>query len=256
MKYDLGIIGVGEFCLYLVEGLRKRNPNIDILLSPRGKEQTKILAKRYGFRIANSNNDVVAAVPVILLATRPAQVEAALHGVQFNQNQLVISVAAGISHDRLSHLVKPAKCVLCMPTNSAMIGVSPVPMYPANKKAQKLLESFGPVFVMADEQQYEASAVLGAYYGWMLALQAESMSWLSRHNVDSVMARNMIDSLICATSEIDQYRANLTTQQLSNELRLPGGITEHGLKLFEESGAIKDWSRVMDEILARLSNPY
>jgi pyrroline-5-carboxylate reductase len=90
----------------------------------------------------------------------------------------------------------------------------------------------------------------------MLALQAESMDWLSRHNVDPDQARNIIDSVLRATSEIDQYRKQLTTRQLSDELRLPGGITEFGLKMFEESGSIKDWSKVMDAVLARLSKSY
>ena len=256
MKYDMGIIGVGEFCLYLVDGFKKRDPEINILLSPRGEKQTKDLAKRYGFRIGENNAAVAAAVPVILLATRPAQVEEALNGIDFNQDQLVISVATGITHEHLNTLVAPAHSVLCMPTNSAMIGVSPVPMYPANDQARRLLKSLGPVFTFSDEKQYEACAVLGAYYGWMLALQAESMDWLSRHNVDPDQARNIIDSVLRATSEIDQYRKQLTTRQLSDELRLPGGVTEFGLKMFEESGSIKDWSKVMDAVLARLSKSY
>ena len=256
MNYPLGIIGVGDFCIYLVEGIMKRYPDMQILLSPRGRRQSERIHTQFGHRIANDNAEVAGQSDMILLATRPAQVEEALVGIRFRSSQTVISVAAGVSVVKLQDLVSPANVVLCMPTNSAMIGVSPVPMFPDDSQARPILESFGPVYVLPDEQQFNCCSVLGAYYGWVLALQAESGEWLQQQGISESTARGLISSMFRATASIDQHRTDVSTRALSDELRLPGGLTEHGLNFFDDSGAIRFWSDVMQSVLERLSKPY
>ncbi|MFT5114741.1 MAG: pyrroline-5-carboxylate reductase [Parasphingorhabdus sp.] len=256
MNYQLGIIGVGEFCIHLVNGIMRSHPKLKILLSPRGKMPAEHLSERYGHDIASTNAEVAENAQTILLAPRPAQVEEALNEITFTEDQLVISVAAGVNLETLNNLVSPATAVLCMPTNSAMIGQSPVPAFPANENAMKWMECFGPVVILDNEQQFEACSVLGAYYGWVLALQAESVKWLEDNKVPATQARDLIDHMFKATASIDQHRRDRSTLELSDELRLPGGLTEHGLNMFEANNAIKAWSEVMSSVQSRLSKPY
>lgn len=256
MQYQLGIIGTGEFAGYLLHGFMRRNPRLTAILSPRGRTQAGELARRYGHRIARDNAEVAQSAETILAATRPAQLSEALAGLPWRRDQLVISVAAGVRHAELRALVDPADAVLCMPTNSAMFGASVVPLFPGNPRAVEFLSALGEPFVMPDEHAFESSAVLGAMYGWLLELMATGIDWLEVHDVPPDAARGLMSRLFASVGEVGANRGERTVEQLVDELRLPGGITEHGLIEFERRGSMDDWQAVMTEILERLHHRY
>ena len=256
MKHTLGVIGTGAFATYLVHGFMRADTNCRVILSPRTRRHAEELAKQYGHTIARDNREVVETSDMVLAATRPAQMLAALDGLPWRKEQIVISVAAGIKHQELKQVVEPAEAVLCMPTNSAMFGMSILPIYPANPAAEQLLSALGTPVPIEDESAFESAAVLGACYGWILALNSTITQWLEEQGVDDTDARYLSAVLFESVGKTSLARQNSSTTDLVNELRLPGGITEHGLDLFESAEHFDKWRQVLDSVLARLSKRY
>ena len=256
MNETLGIIGVGKFASYLVEGFLRGDPTLSIILSPRNKEYAHKLSRRFDLKIATNNSEVVASADFIILATRPIHVFESIENLSWRSEQIVISVAAGITRRELLEYVSPAEVVLSMPTNSGMIGSAAIPTHPYNSKANQLLSTLGETFTIEDEQVFGACATLGAYYGWLLALMEESTRWLEERGTGPVLARRMVSQVFRSVANIVEYRDRDSLSFLVDELRTPGGLTEHGLDLFEESRAIKEWSTVLDTIHNRLSKRY
>ena len=256
MKYDLGVIGTGEFAVHLVNGFMFNNPDLTAILSPRNEHCAARLANQYGHKIAADNQEVVSSCKFVLLAMLPSQLINALKELVWNEDQVIISVVTGISIEELNNIVAPAQSVICMPTNSAMIGKSILPVYPHHVEAEKFLSALGKPVALPDEKAFESCAVLGATYGWLLALKAETTQWLCENNVPEQEARELMAELFISIGEISKHRKEVSITTLANELRLPGGITEHGLVLFEENGALEKWQTVMGAILDRLSVRY
>ena len=256
MSETLGVIGVGRFASYLVEGFLRGDPAQSIILSPRNKEHTRKLRQRFGLTVAADNSEVVANANIVLLATRPIQIFESIKELPWRKEQIAISVAAGVPRPELLEYVSPAEVVLSMPTNSGMIGSAAIPMYPYNSRANQLLSTLGQTFIIEDEEAYGACATLGAYYGWLLALTEESACWLEEKGANTALARRMVSQVFRSVANIVEHRDQESLRFLVDELRTPGGLTEHGLELFEETKAIKEWSNVLDTIFSRLSRRY
>ncbi|MDJ0958222.1 MAG: NAD(P)-binding domain-containing protein [Arenicellales bacterium] len=256
MSETLGVIGVGSFASYLVEGLLRSDPTQQIILSPRNREHTRKLHHRFGLTIAANNSEVVAGADIVILATRPIHIFESIENLPWRKEQIAISVAAGVTRSELLEYVSPAEVVLSMPTNSGMIGSAAIPMYPYNSNAEQLLSRLGKTFIIEDEDVYRACTTLGAYFGWLLALTEESARWLEEKGTNTALARRMVSQAFRSVANIVEHRDQENLRLLVDELRTPGGLTEHGLDLFEETKAIKEWSNVLDTIYNRLSRRY
>ena len=73
MTSKLGFIGAGHLASYTIAGLRRAGDQRDIILSPRNAEKAQQLSSQYDCRVAASNQAVVDAADIVILAVRPPQ---------------------------------------------------------------------------------------------------------------------------------------------------------------------------------------
>ena len=104
----VGFIGVGHLATYLVEGLRKANPDLTILLSKFKGDFTASLAKRFAATAVEDNQAVVDGADLVVVSTRPDNMVSACERVSFRPEHTVVSTAAGISLATLEPAVAPA----------------------------------------------------------------------------------------------------------------------------------------------------
>lgn len=256
MKETVGVIGVGGFATHLIEGLMRSDPSLQMVLSPRNRDRAQLLSERFGLPVMQTNDEVVSASDLVLLCTRPMHVFDSVADLPWREEQIIVSVAAGITRAELDPYVAPAEVVLSMPTNSGMIGAAAIPMHPQNSKAQQLLSKLGDIMVIDDEKVFAAASTLGAYFGWLLALMQESTAWLERNGADPAQARQLMVKVFRSVADVVSHRDQHSLEFMVDELRIPGGLTEHGLKLFTESGAMEEWSKILDATHDRLTQRY
>ncbi|HET7900908.1 MAG TPA: NAD(P)-binding domain-containing protein, partial [Candidatus Nanopelagicales bacterium] len=94
----LGVVGVGTIAALLVEAI-VTGPHADaveVVLSPRSAHRAADLAGRFDrVRVAASNQDVLDASDVVLLAVLPPQVAEVCADLSFREDHVVAGLAAG-----------------------------------------------------------------------------------------------------------------------------------------------------------------
>ncbi|MEZ6185081.1 MAG: pyrroline-5-carboxylate reductase [Planctomycetota bacterium] len=119
----LGVVGVGTLGEALVRGFRARWPELPIAGSVR---QQASLARRAGCG-AELSRDAAAAVrgcDVVILAVKPQVMPQVLRLVRpaLEPGALVISVAAGVTTDRIEAELGPVPVVRVMPNTPCLLG--------------------------------------------------------------------------------------------------------------------------------------
>jgi pyrroline-5-carboxylate reductase len=249
---SVGIIGVGHLAGYLVEGLKRTNPSLDILLSQYLGEQTERLVSQFGATPAADNQTVADGADLVLVTTRPGDIVDACRGVSFRSNHTVVSTAAGISLEMLKPAASPATVIRAMPITCAAINRSPTLLFPENPQARALFELLGSVHTLTDEDAFTPASVIAAYYGWVYALLDETVAWTADAGVPPQTARALVLETTRGAAEMGLAHPERELSELLDSLATPGGITRDGLKILEERKSLTAWTEALDAVLDRL----
>jgi pyrroline-5-carboxylate reductase len=249
---EVGIIGVGHLAGYLVEGLKRANPSLDILLSQYLGEQTERLVSQFGATPAADNQSVADGADLVLVTTRPGDIVDACRAVSFRSDHTVVSTAAGVSLEMLIPAVSPATVVRAMPITCAAINRSPTLLYPENPQARALFELLGSVHALTDEAEFTPASVIAAYYGWVYALLDETVAWTAAAGVPQQTARALVLETTRGAAEMGLAHPEQELSALLDSLATPGGITRDGLKILEERKSLAAWTEALNAVLDRL----
>lgn len=252
MSERVGIIGTGHLAGYLVEGLRRAKPELEIVLSPRNAAKAAELALRFGVRVARSNQDVADEAETILLTTRPAQAVAALDDMTLRRGQLVLSAAVSVELSALGPAAAPAVVVRALPLSCAAINRSPTLLYPDNKRARTLLELVGHVHTLPSEEAFVRASAISALYGWVYALLDEAVRWTEEGGVPRDVGRSIVLETAGGAASLGLAQPEQELSSLLDALATPGGITRQGLAIVRDKGGLSAWIDALDAVYARL----
>lgn len=250
----IGILGVGHLGKILAEALlRAGHPPQDLLLAPRGKSRT--LAEAHGMVLAESSADLVARADLVLLAVRPRDAVAAVEGLPWRAGQMLVSACAGVPLAVLRALLPPGVALhRIMPLTAASLGASPTTLFPPDAGLERLLAAFGPVIVLGSEAQFETATVSAAVYGWVQRLVQLTADWSEARGMAPEAARQLVAlTTVAAGRNIADNPQPMP--QLMAALVTPGGITERGLEVLEQGGALQSWLAACQAVQARLEAP-
>jgi pyrroline-5-carboxylate reductase len=248
----IGIIGVGHLAGYLVEGLRRASPGIEIVLSPRNAERSAQLATQQGVRVAADNQAVVDSVRLVLLTTRPSDAVSACSALSFLPGKTVVSTVAGQSLATLQPAVEPATLVRAMPISCAALNQSPTLLYPDNPIASALFGLLGHVLVLPDEARFAPASVISAFYGWVYALLGETIAWTVQSGVPARTARSLVLETVGGAVSMALSQPDRDLAAMLGTLATPGGITEHGLDVLRQEHGVSAWIAALDAVLSRV----
>jgi pyrroline-5-carboxylate reductase len=243
-----GVLGVGHLASAIIAGLLRSglSPN-SFLLSPRGR--ANLLSARDGIPIAGDNRDLVTRSDFVLVSVRPADAPAAVVGLPWRADQVVISVCAGVPRSQLQ--TSPAHTVRAMPFTAAEIGASPTVYFPDSADVRAILERIGPAMPLMDEADFEVATVCAAVYGWAQELIRSTANWSVEKGVSRQVARQLAALTFVAAGRLIAEKPE-SMDQLLAELVTPGGITELGLKTLAAGEHSATWRRACEAVLNRL----
>ena len=248
----VAILGVGHLAGYLVQGLARANPRLQVVLSPRNVDRSAALADRYGAIVAGDNQEASEAAEVVLVATRPEDVAKLCRAVDFRAGQTVVSTAVGVPLSALVPAVAPAKAVRVMPLTCSAIRLSPTLLFPDDPLARELFELLGTVHAVEDEAQFTPASVIAAYYGWIFALMDEAVAWCATAGVPVTTARELVLETTRGAAEMALEHPERKLSDLLDSLATPGGVTRQGLETLARRGSLNAWVEAMEEVLQRL----
>ncbi len=126
-KYQVGVIGIGNMGSALVRGWieTKTVDNEKIVIYDISEDLLNQRAEEFNVSKANDNKSLVQSAKYILIAVKPQVIEKVLGdiGSLFTEDQLVISIAAGVTIEKIKRFMeKPIAIIRVMPNTPALVG--------------------------------------------------------------------------------------------------------------------------------------
>lgn len=126
----VGFIGIGNMANAIIKGMieKKYMNSEEIYISSRTKEKLTDFASETKTTICSSNEELIASVDIVVLAVKPnvlAEILPDLSSAIKKYQPLLVSIAAGTSLKKLSHLIginSTNPIIRVMPNLNSVIG--------------------------------------------------------------------------------------------------------------------------------------
>ena len=245
----IGIIGAGHLAGFLADGLRQAGWGGRFVIPHRASAAA--FAARHDADIAPTAQEVIDGAEMVVVAVRPAQIDAALAGLVWPAGRILLSAMAGVKIARLQILAPGAEVVRAMPISAATVGASPTPVFPRHAAVEALLSLLGPVIPMRDEAALEAASTNAAVYGWFFRLIDRLVAANRDAGLDEDAARQIAIGTMIAAGRVALERDE-SAEAILETLATPGGITAQGLAVLDEADAFAPWEEAFRAVSKRL----
>ena len=241
MNLKIGFIGAGNMATAIFESLVKtegQSPE-SIYLYDIDLNKTAQLADAYNANVASSITNIALHCDVIVLAVKPYVLETVFNELsEVLSNQMIFSIAVGITLDKLEFLAKKdVTIVRTMPNIGAMIGKS-ITSYCVNKEISDreseiihtFLTSFGKAIQIKEEKFDEFTALCGSSPAFYLEIMDAMIQFGIASEFSYEDAVKMVAESMIASARLLQ-ESSLKAKELINKIATKGGTTEAGLNV-------------------------
>jgi pyrroline-5-carboxylate reductase len=255
----VGFLGAGNMGEVLIRGMIQSGKvkKTDIIASDVNQERLSYLSETYGIRTTASNVEVAEKASIVIIAVKPQNIDALLDELSHSshENHLFISIAAGITTDRLAAKMHHKSGIIrVMPNAPASVLAGIAAIFPGRnvapadlQRAVSIFECVGRSVVIRNENLMDVVTGLSGSGPAFVFLMIES---LSDAGVQLGISRKE-SSLLAAQTVYGAAKMLLETGRHPSELKdivaTPGGTTFAGLKMLEK-GNFR--STVMDAVEA------
>ncbi|MBN1795771.1 MAG: pyrroline-5-carboxylate reductase [Sedimentisphaerales bacterium] len=242
----LGFIGGGNMAATLIKDIIKSKiyPPENILVSDIKPDRLKFLSNQYHVRTLSDNAELARQVDVLVLSVIPQVMNDVLEGIKgsVSSDLLVISIAAGITTEKITNALGNIAVIRVMSNTPAMISEGASAIFtndrakPMLRKAESIFSAAGEVIFVDDENLIDAvTAVSGSGPAYFFLLMEE----MSKTAVELGLSNEDAKKLIWQTAKGTSLLASQSDESLT-ELRervtSPNGTTAAAIKVFKELG--------------------
>lgn len=258
----IAFIGGGNMAQAIVLGLLKQGyPATQIIVNDPNEEKRAFFAE-LGVQTAENNVESAKRAEVVLLAVKPqvmAEVCAPLSAVNF-EAKLLISIAAGISTDRLQALIPSAKSIVrVMPNTPALVGEGMAGLFASKNTpesdrtfARDLLQAVGKAVWVSDENQMHAvTAASGSSPAYFFLMLEAMQQALIAMNVEAEAARQLVQQSMLGAAKMVIENPHISLATLRENVTSKGGTTAAALKVFNEQDFHLMVAQAMQACVAR-----
>lgn len=225
----------------LTDGIAKA---ADIMVSDISPERREKLNQEYGVHTTLQNREAVESADIIVLAVKPQDMVSLLPGLRpLKEQQLVISIAAGITLDTLGKGLEHHLLIRAMPNMPAQISEG-VTVWTATaqvsdeqkEEAARVLAATGSQIYVAGEKYIDmATALSGSGPAYVFLI----MEALADAGVHIGLPRSVAEKLVTETVIGSGLSVKITGKhpaELRNMVTSPAGTTSEALMQLEAGG--------------------
>lgn len=244
---NIAFLGAGNMAEALIAGLVKgelAKPD-SLLATDISSTRLEVLKNRYQLQVGSHNLDAALWADVIILCVKPQVMDQVLNEIQsgLSEKQLVISVAAGISIQKIQTIIGQAiPLVRAMPNTPAVIqeGVTALAACRGLSSdhlilAQGIFEAVGRVVVVDESLMDAVTGLSGSGPAYVyLAIEALIDGGVRvglPRSIAHILAVQTVLGAAAMVKETGEHPAVLKDRVTS-----PGGTTIAGLQCLEEGG--------------------
>ena len=166
----IAVLGAGNMGSALLRGILASGwgEKSRLVASHPSKRKASLLAREIGVRVTGSNRDAARGADVVIFSVKPQILESVLAevGDVLNEEQLVISIAAGFPTHRIESVLECSLPVVrAMPNVAAVVRASATVLCPGRharaahvSEARRIFESIG---IVVELPEYQLDAVTG-----------------------------------------------------------------------------------------------
>jgi pyrroline-5-carboxylate reductase len=243
----VGFIGAGNMAAALARGWGD-----PVLCTDSGSGRAQALAEELGGEAAGSNAEVASNADVIILAHKPAQLEAVAREAG-PAARAVVSLLARVTVEELRAAYPDTPVVRVQPNTPAEVrrGVTLLAEPaedPLGSDVEALFERVGTV-VRLPEPLLDAAAACSGVGPAYWALVAEA--WVDaaiRRGIPAPVAQRLVTETMAGSAELLRARGH-DSFRLRREVTSPGGTTARGLAALERGGVRAAFAAAMDDVL-------
>lgn len=244
----VGFIGGGNMASSLISGLiASGHAPEQIWVSDINPDTLATLAANLHVNATPSNETVINAVDVVVLAVKPQALKGVATGVAalIQQKQpLVVSIAAGISLSSLgAWLGDGAAIVRCMPNTPALVLTGATALYgnanvnvKQHNLAESIMRSVGISLWVNSEADLDAvTAVSGSGPAYFFLLMEAMEKTAVDMGLNEHTARLLVQQTALGAAKI-ALEADESPEQLRKRVTSPGGTTQQAIECFQQGG--------------------
>jgi pyrroline-5-carboxylate reductase len=243
----VGFIGAGNMAAALARGWGD-----PVLCTDSGSGRAQALAEELGGEAAGSNAEVASNADVIILAHKPAQLEAVAREAG-PAARAVVSLLARVTVEELRAAYPDTPVVRVQPNTPAEVrrGVTLLAEPaedPLGSDVEALFERVGTV-VRLPEPLLDAAAACSGVGPAYWALVAEA--WVDaaiRRGIPAPVAQRLVTETMAGSAELLRARDH-DTFRLRRQVTSPGGTTARGLAALERGGLRAAFAAAIDDVL-------
>lgn len=172
MSNKLGFIGCGEMASAIIKGLINTGfmQVSDIHASTKSDKSASTKSKILKIRVVPDNKSIAKDAEIIVLATKPNQIEEVLKEIKDETNgKLVISIAAGVSTEKIEAIVDKSPVVRVMPNTPMLVSegmcgicLGKLATEEEEKFVTEMLSQVGKVITVEEAQIDVVTAISGS----------------------------------------------------------------------------------------------
>lgn len=246
MKETIGFIGAGNMAHVLIEGWLAKNlmNPADIVVSNRSPGKLQKLSDQFKVTTVATNEAVVDKADVVVLAVKPQDLEAAVENIStsFGEDQMVISLAAGVTLRKLKKLLPHCKNIVRVMANTpakVLHGSFAYCSNTANIRAdlfmERMFKPLGFILKLEEGDAFEAFSVASsAGVGFVFELMIYWQEWLEEHGLDPKTAQELTVHTFLGASALAFKSLPQTLEDLQTKVTSKKGITAAGLDSMRE----------------------
>ncbi|MGF6556903.1 pyrroline-5-carboxylate reductase [Pseudomonas sp. S30_BP2TU TE3576] len=245
-KTRIAFIGAGNMAASLIGGLRAKGLEAaQIRASDPGEETRARVSAEHGIETFADNAQAIEGADVVVLAVKPQAMKAVCEALRpsLKPNQLVVSIAAGITCASMNNWLGAQPIVRCMPNTPALVRQGASGLFATaevtaeqRQQAQDLLSAVGIALWLNEEQQLDAvTAVSGsgpAYF--FLLIEAMTAAGVKLGLPADIAAQLTLQTALGAAHMA--VSSDVDAAELRRRVTSPAGTTEAAIKSFQAGG--------------------
>jgi pyrroline-5-carboxylate reductase len=230
----------------LIGGLRAKGLDAaQIRASDPGAETRAKVQAEHGVEVFADNADAIQDADVVVLAVKPQAMKAVCEAIRpsLKPNQLVVSIAAGITCASMNNWLGAQPIVRCMPNTPALLRQGVSGLFATDEvnaeqrqQAEELLSAVGIALWLNEEQQLDAvTAVSGsgpAYF--FLLIEAMTAAGVKLGLPADIAAQLTVQTALGAAHMA--VASDVDAAELRRRVTSPAGTTEAAIKSFQAGG--------------------
>jgi pyrroline-5-carboxylate reductase len=250
----LGFVGCGTIASSMVIGLCSSGSAGPIMLSPRNEQVAAALASRFAnVQIATTNQAVLDASEVVVLAVRPQIAFGVLSELRFRRDHHVLSLIATLPLEYIRSVTTPATLVTrAVPLPSVALRQGPTAIFPPGQPVKALFDALGTAIELDDESEFDAFATATATMASFFSFASTVSGWMTRNGVAPENARTYVGEMLRGLAATSQAMPDRSFSALADEHQTPGGLNEQVLQSITRDGSFVELDRALDMVLKRL----